>query len=126
MGWSIGFDAKWDRDIGYGVPCTCDQPGCDKKIDRGLSYVCGADAYGGDKGCGLFFCDTHLYLGFGSDPQMCKRCCADAAPYEPKPDIAEWIDWKLTDDSWEQWRLDNPEEVKKLSGTIKSKPMKFI
>ena len=26
MGWSIGFDSKWNRDIGYGVPATCDYP----------------------------------------------------------------------------------------------------
>lgn len=39
MGWSIGFDEHWQRDIGYGVPATCDHPGCGAKIDRGLSFV---------------------------------------------------------------------------------------
>ena len=28
MGWSIGYDEKWQRDIGYGVPAICDYPGC--------------------------------------------------------------------------------------------------
>jgi len=128
MGWSIGFDTKWNRDIGYGVPCTCDHPDCDEEIDRGLNYVCGGEPYGGDMGCGLFFCHNHLYIALthNPDPQMCGQCCDEEEPYEPKPDIAEWIDWKLTDDSWEQWRLENQEEVKKLSGTIKSKTMKFI
>lgn len=23
MGWSIGFDSNWNRDVGYGVPATC-------------------------------------------------------------------------------------------------------
>jgi len=127
MGWSIGFDDKWKRDIGYGVPATCDHPNCDEEIDRSLSHVCGGEPYGGDKGCGLYFCDKHLYIGLGynPDPQMCERCCDEEKPFDPKPDVAEWIDWKLTDDSWEQWRQDNPEEVKKLLGTIKSKVMKF-
>ena len=43
MGWSIGFDRRWNRDIGYGVPATCDQPGCGADIDRGLAFVCGGD-----------------------------------------------------------------------------------
>lgn len=60
MGWSIGYDSKWKRDIGYGVPASCDYPGCDAEIDRGLSYVCGGEPYGGEVGCGLYFCAAHL------------------------------------------------------------------
>jgi hypothetical protein len=52
MGWSIGFDTTWNRDIGYGVPAICDRPGCGEAIDRGLSFVCGGEPYGGEKGCG--------------------------------------------------------------------------
>src|SRR4051812_7048849 len=26
MGWSIGYDSNWQRDIGYGVPAFCDHP----------------------------------------------------------------------------------------------------
>lgn len=55
MGWSIGFDSNWGQDIGYGVPSTCDHPDCDAEINRGLSYVCGGEPYGGDEGCGLYF-----------------------------------------------------------------------
>ena len=29
MGWSIGYDTNWKRDIGYGVPAKCDHPRCD-------------------------------------------------------------------------------------------------
>ncbi|HEV7521417.1 MAG TPA: hypothetical protein VGP89_09990, partial [Candidatus Angelobacter sp.] len=60
MGWSLGFDSNWQRDIGYGVPAYCDHPKCNKKIDRGLSYVCGGEPYGGELGCGLYFCSEHL------------------------------------------------------------------
>lgn len=41
MGWAIGYDTTWGRDIGYGVPATCDYPSCTEAIDRGLGYVCG-------------------------------------------------------------------------------------
>jgi len=60
MSWSIGYDSNWKRDIGYGVPATCDFPGCGKSIDRGLSCVCGGEPYGGERGRGLYFCGDHL------------------------------------------------------------------
>ncbi len=119
MGWSIGYDENWERDIGYGVPASCDQPCCNEEIDRGLSHVCGGAPYGGDHGCGLYFCQHHLYekviVEDGEDnPPLCMKCCRGHAPYDPKPDVAEWVAWKLTDDSWERWRKENQEEVKKL------------
>lgn len=120
MGWSIGYDPNWKRDIGYGVPATCDHPGCGEKIDRGLSYVCGGHVYGGEDGCGLFFCERHLYLGARSF--VCERCLTDpeaelAGPFEPTPDVPEWIAWKLTDESWERWRQENPAEVDRMRAT---------
>lgn len=102
MGWSIGFDTKWNRDIGYGVPATCDHPGCGAQIDRGLSYVCGGDPYGGEHGCGLYFCGRHL----SGCPQVCDRCEAGADPYVPTADVAEWTHHKQTDPSWAQWRAE--------------------
>jgi len=51
MGWSIGYDEDWKRDIGYGVPSICDHPDCNKEINRGMNYVCGGQAYGGEDGC---------------------------------------------------------------------------
>lgn len=111
MGWSIGYDSNWDRDIGYGVPATCDHPGCTEEIDRGLSYVCGGEPYGGEHGCGLYFCGEHLYM---ASPQRCDRCIAGEEPYKPKPDVLEWISWKLTDESWQQWRDENPEKVAQM------------
>ena len=119
MGWSIGYDSNWKRDIGYGVPATCDHPGCEEKIDRGLSFVCGGEPCGGEQGCGLFFCEKHLgyalVAGHLQGPQLCERCIMadDEEPFEPKPDLPEWIAWKLTDESWAEWRADHPEWIEK-------------
>lgn len=97
MGWAVGsFEG---RDIGYGVPAKCDHPDCDVAIDRGLGYVCAnGEIYGGEDGCGRFFCTDH---GGGS---MCERCEAGEEPFEPSPDTQEWIDHKMTDPSWQEWR----------------------
>lgn len=105
MGWSIGFDTKWNRDIGYGVPATCDHPRCGAKIDRGLSYVCGGEPYGGERGCGLYFCAEHLQH-FSRLPQLCSRCARRRDPFAPTPDVTEWIEHKRTDPSWAQWRAE--------------------
>lgn len=110
MGWSVGYDSAWKRDIGYGVPSTCDHPGCGERIHRGLTYVCGEEPYGGDKGCGLFFCTKHQRGKW----QRCTRCTNYRQPYEPTPDLREWIEHKLNDESWVHWRLDNPDEVNYL------------
>lgn len=118
MGWSIGFDSNWNRDIGYGVPATCDHPECSAKIDRGLSYVCGGEPYGGEDGCGLYFCGEH---GGGSRCKRCEQITDDGpyvVPFVAKPDNLEWIDWKLTDASWQSWRDDNPLEVAKLRALV--------
>ena len=113
MSWAIGFDSKWNRDIGYGVPCKCDYPGCEEEIDRGLSYVCGGKPYGGDYGCGLYFCSKH---GGG---HFCERCINEEEPFKPKEDVKEWIMWKLTDESWENWRKENIEFVEKYKKEYK-------
>ena len=56
-------EGRW---CGYGVPATCDFPGCGASIDRGLAYLCGGQ---GDGGCGLFFCGSHL-----GDDDLCEQC----------------------------------------------------
>jgi len=105
MGWSIGYDTMWHRDIGYGVPATCDYPGCGAEIDRGLGYRC--------ETCGLFFCGQHG----GGD--ICERCDADedTGCFDPTPDVPEWIRHKLTDDSWAAWRAEHPDEVEAMKRT---------
>lgn len=113
MSWSIGFDRHWQRDIGYGVPAFCDHPQCDQEIDRGLSYVCGhGEPYGGERGCGLYFCGKHG----GGD--LCSRCRHYKRPFAAKPDHPRWIRHLLTDASWAQWRAENPGEVKRLQKAI--------
>jgi len=111
MSWSIGYDNRWKRDIGYGVPAYCDHPGCNVEIDRGLSFVCGGEPFGGMDGCGLYFCGLHLRLGMHS---ACERCKNGKEPFEPKPEHPDWIKHKLTDESWQKWRNENPKEVEKL------------
>jgi hypothetical protein len=110
MSWAIGYDEHWQRDIGYGVPALCDHPDCSTAIDRGLSFVCGNEPYGGDKGCGLYFCAEHQV----DEHQRCERCAKRRKAFAPKPDTAEWLRWKLTDSSWQRWRDENPDDVTAL------------
>lgn len=114
MGWSIGFDTHHRRDVGYGVPAYCDHPGCDAEIDRGLAYVCGGEPYGGECGCGLYFCYEHLYYTSRHTRQVCAQCKKRKAAFDAKPDHPKWIAHKLTDESWAEWRHDNPTEVAAL------------
>jgi hypothetical protein len=61
MGWgNCGEDSK-GRPIGYVHEATCDHPGCDAKIDRGLSYACGGMHGTEEGGCEGYFCESHLY-----------------------------------------------------------------
>jgi len=116
MGWSIGYDDHWERDIGYGVPAICDHPDCNEEIDRGLGYVCGGEPYGGERGCGLFFCGKHLRYGMRP---LCERCSPRRKkPFAAKPDHPDWISWKLSDESWEDWRKQNPEAVKAMRAAL--------
>lgn len=100
MGWSIGYDNRWKRDIGYGVTAKCDHPDCDEDIDRGLAHVCcGSKPYGGEDGCGLYFCAKHQTpLG------KCERCQNGEGPFDPKPDTDLWMKHKLYHESWAEWR----------------------
>ena len=94
MGWSIGEHNG--RDIGYGVPATCDHPGCGEPIDRGLAYVCGGEPYGGDHGCGLFFCADHRKMAGKrrEHAELCSQCYVGSArPHPRTPDLPEWINW---------------------------------
>ena len=103
MGWSVGYDSHWKRDIGYGVPAYCDHPKCNEEIDRGLSHVCGGEPYGGERGCGLYFCSRHLK--FNNQCFMCFHYRKKT--YKPKPEHPAWINHKMTDESWARWRKEN-------------------
>lgn len=104
MGWAVGYDSRWKRDIGYGVPSLCDHPKCSEKIDRGLGHVCGEEPYGGERGCGLYFCGEHLIGG------LCSRCRNRKPPFVAKPDLIEWLNHKATDPSWAEWRKAREEQ----------------
>lgn len=128
MGWSLGYDGrfgKYGRDIGYGVPSVCDHPECAAEIHRGLAYVCGSHPHGGEHGCGMFFCHDHLRYVDRDDecPQLCACCEAHDEPFDPKPDTAEWRDWKLSDESWAKWREGNAAEVAEMRGLSSAKPV---
>ncbi len=59
MGWGDCGNDSNGRPIGYVFEAICDHPGCNKKIDRGLSYVCG-DMHGEDEySCEKYFCYDH-------------------------------------------------------------------
>lgn len=115
MGWSIGYDQDHDRFIGYGVPAYCDHPDCDAEINRGFSYVCGSDLRGGEHGCGLFFCQEHRHMTEDNDPrgdiELCERCLSEQDEFTPSAEHPEWANWMLQDDSWQDWRDENPEKV---------------
>lgn len=112
-------DMGVERWAGYGVPALCDHPDCDQQIDRGLDFKCeewieyGEDPEDADgdqyemerEGCGLYFCPKHSdHLEHGDE-------------ITPKPDTAEWVEHMLTDETWQRWRDENPDTVKRLLET---------
>lgn len=123
MSWSIGLSSRYQRDVGYGVPCTCEHPGCIEEIDRGLSYVCGGMHDGGEHGCGLYFCEKHLQyhpIDVAEDEyvQLCEACRVSTDEnsfwFDPKPDHPYWELFKLTNKSWCEWREENELKVKQM------------
>lgn len=66
MGWSHCGNLD-GREIGYGVPAMCDEPGCSEIINRGLAYLCG-DMHGDGESCNGYFCYEHLGI------VLCRRC----------------------------------------------------
>lgn len=95
MGWAnCGEDSK-GRPIGYAHSAVCDHPGCNKEIDRGLSYACGG-MHGdcGGQACEKYFCTDHLFyvdhesMGYDelSVGQLCPSCYEEA-----KNEIAGYI-----------------------------------
>ena len=125
MSWSLGFDTDWNRDIGYGVPAYCDHPECNEEIDRGLGYVCGEKPYGGEDGCGLYFCSKHQVGAH----QNCERCAGGVGEkpfFEAKPDHPNWLRWKLKHSSWKEWRIDNPGKVMEMRKQLLEAEKKII
>lgn len=120
------------RDCGYSVPAVCEQPGCNEEIDRGFAYCCGGYP-DSEYGCHLYFCGKHMYY-YNSDPkdddsetvQLCDVCSYNnehanqtgdpdqyREPHPKKPDVLKWVVWKLLHESWDTWRKENPDELRK-------------
>ncbi|MCP2265551.1 hypothetical protein ACFQHV_01090 [Promicromonospora thailandica] len=113
MGYGVYEEPGNGRWAGYMVPAPCDYPGCEAEIDRGLGWKCEEHVeYTADgtesevEGCGLFFCEEHRYE------------TSDHHTVKPKPDSGHWTAWQLVDDSWEQWRVENPERVAKMRALV--------
>lgn len=139
MGYSVYFSDKNNRWQGYGVPAYCDHPGCKNEIDRGMGYVC-CDNQDHTASCGGFYCEEHKYLliyqddlenmsdeelkqlGIDSREEQARDeddgiiCCAHK-PIEFK-ELPSWLKHVLTDDSWEEWRNEEPESVKKYQALL--------
>lgn len=115
---------------GYGVPTYCEFPSCKRVIDRGMAYACGGEPFS-ELGCDRYFCAKHLFFtGFkcdGSDErcdheddcdckytQVCRRCSKGKPPFSYKPEHPKWIKHILKDESWEEWRKENSQEVEEL------------
>ena len=116
MSWSLGWDERHRRWVGYGVPAHCDHPECREEIDRGLAYVCGSEPFGGEHGCGLHFCEQHREARRrgGGQVDLCTRCARGRREFAPRPEHPKWAKHLATDPSWAEWRAENPELVAAL------------
>jgi hypothetical protein len=102
---------------------------CKRKIDRGLSYACGDWPGDNEFGCGQFFCGKHMSAyedEAGDYHQACDVCAYNMThqaqewkpTYPKKPDRNVWLRWKLKHSSWQRWRDENPEAVRRIKEII--------
>lgn len=115
---------------GYGVPTVCEYPDCNEEIDRGMSFACGGEPFS-EYGCDRYFCGKHrIYTYFDPEEEdgrchheedcecetreVCERCAKGEESFPYKPETKEWIEHLLTDESWQEWRNNNPDEVEEL------------
>jgi len=74
MGWAFCGTNNHGQEMGYGVEATCDEPGCDEVIDRGLAHVCGR-MHEDDETCHKYYCGRHLFVAnVGPGGGLCSRC----------------------------------------------------
>lgn len=84
MGWASCGVNRHGQETGYAIEAVCDEPGCEKEIDRGLGYLCGGNLYLHDTEhtCAKYYCGEHLVIAEIKDPetgelhcvQLCARC----------------------------------------------------
>lgn len=89
MSWSHCGNDSEGRPIGYAHAATCDHPGCEAKIDRGLSFACGGMHGQDEVSCEKYFCEEHLAYTLDSNDHL-HRICAECATLL-KAD-GEWVD----------------------------------
>ena len=94
MGWADCGNDSQGRPIGYGFEATCDHPGCEAKIDRGLSYVCGNMHGQDDWSCEKYFCQQHRLNWIKNDDDDVMSVCSDCEKYwrENNPEAAKAFD----------------------------------
>ena len=95
----MGYQVYWNngRWQGYGVPAYCDEKDCKNKIDRGLGYQHREDTENGIPE--TFVCDLHQDMTL------------DELNLDYEKEHPEWLAHILNDESWEQWRKENPSTV---------------
>ena len=120
MGYQV-YEVGGDRWGGYGVPAICEHPDCNEEIDRGMAHACGGEPFSEYGGCDRYFCGKHLVwhcFNTGNKERECKevceRCNKYKEPFPYKPETQKWIDHLLTDESWAEWRKENPRKVEEL------------
>jgi hypothetical protein len=77
MGWGYGIDGN-GREVGYNMEATCDFPGCEAEIDRGMDYRCGplgCETNSLVPGCGGFFCHAHQTIAVASEGAPAEGYC---------------------------------------------------
>ena len=78
-----------------------------------MQICSGGEPYGGERGCGLYFCSKHLFISCTRVkrrvlPQLCSQCVdRRRKPFQPTPDTLKWLYHKMTDPSWAEWRAEN-------------------
>ncbi len=84
MGWGNCGHDKLGRPIGYYHLGTCDHPGCNKPIDRGLDYACGGMHGNDEYSCDKYFCHDHLRVAEFKDGSVKALClvCEETAERE--------------------------------------------
>lgn len=141
MSWSIGYCSNHKRDIGYGVPAPCDHPGCNVIIDRGMSYLCCENIHH-SVSCGGYFCaehrDNYVYAdevpdmddeeleALGLDGSEAEEDDDDGViacrhRIEPRKEAVEWLEFMLSNESWQKWRELNPERVQHFKERLANK-----
>lgn len=99
MSWSHCGTDKKGRLIGYAHEGVCDHEGCNKVIDRGLSYACGGMHGEDEHSCHKYFCEEHLEwtLDLGDEyKNICQDCMVNLCTSgDYALNVEDWVIRKL-------------------------------